>query len=57
VFTRPADLLPAITERLFAPWTEPRAMAVTLLYGAVLLFGYVAIRVITKPRRREEPPS
>ena len=57
VFTRPHDLLPAITERLFAPWTQPRALAVTLLYGAVVLFGYVAVRVITKPRRRDGAPS
>ena len=50
VFTRPADLWPAVTERLFAPWTQPSALAVTLLYGAMVLFGYVAVRVIMKPR-------
>lgn len=55
VFTRPGDLLPAVTERLFAPWTQPRAMAVTLVYGAVLLFGYVAVRVIMRPRQGGTP--
>ena len=55
VFTRPEDLLPAVTERLFAPWTQPRALAVTMLYGAVVLFGYVAVRVIMKPRRQDTP--
>jgi uncharacterized membrane protein len=54
VFTQPAGLLAAVTERLFAPWTQPRALAVTLLHGAVVLFGYVAIRVITRPRRGHE---
>jgi len=53
VFTRPADLWPAVTERLFAPWTQPRAMAVTLLYGAVVLFGYIAVRVIMKARAHD----
>ena len=56
VFTRPEDLLPVVTERLFAPWREPRAMAVTLLYGAVVLFSYVAVRVIMKPRPQDTPP-
>lgn len=54
VFTQPAGLLSAVTERLFAPWTQPRALAVTLLHGAVVLFGYVAVRVITRPRHTDE---
>ena len=57
VFTQPAGLLSAVTERLFAPWTQPRAMAVTLLHGAVVLFGYVAVRVIMRPRRRDDTQS
>ena len=50
VFTRPHNLLPAITERLFTPWTQPRALAVTVLYGAVILYGYIAVRLVMRPR-------
>jgi uncharacterized membrane protein len=57
VFTQPAGLMSAVTERLFAPWTQPRALAVTLLHGAVVLFGYVAVRVITRPRHVDETDS
>ncbi len=53
LFTQPAGLLSAVTERLFAPWTQPRALAVTLLHGAVVLFGYVAVRVIMRPRPQD----
>ena len=57
VFTQPAGLLSAVTERLFVPWTQPRALAVTLLHGTVVLFGYVAVRVIMRPRQRDGTQS
>jgi len=50
VFTRPHDVVPAVTGRLLEPWTQPRALAVTLLYGAVILYGYIAVRLIMRPR-------
>ena len=53
VLTQPMDLLREVTDRLFAPWLHPRTMAVTLLYGVVVLFGYVAVRVIMAPRAPE----
>jgi uncharacterized membrane protein len=53
VLTQPMDLLRVVVERLFAPWLHPRTMAVTILYGAVVLFGFVAVRIIMAPRERE----
>ena len=54
LLVQPQDLLADVTTRLFAPWLHPGAMAVTLLYGAVLLFGYVAVRVIMRPRPHDQ---
>jgi hypothetical protein len=34
------------------PWAHPRAFAVAMLYGSVLLFGYVAVRVLVSERGR-----
>lgn len=52
VLVQPMDLLRVVAERLLAPWHDPRAVAVTTLYGAVLLFGFVAVRIIMAPRSR-----
>jgi uncharacterized membrane protein len=54
LLTQPTDLLAVVGGRLFEPWMHPRAMVVTFVYGAVLLFGYVAVRVILKPRPQDE---
>lgn len=54
LLTQPADLLTSVAGRLFEPWLHPRALVVTLVYGAVLLFGYIAVRVILKPRAHDE---
>src|SRR5512143_3905738 len=35
----PGDLTRDVLARLFAPWSHPRALAVAMLYGSVLLFG------------------
>ena len=50
VLTQPMDLLRVVSERLFAPWLHPRTVAVTLLYGAIVLFGFVAVRILMTPR-------
>ena len=55
LIVKPADVLESVIDRLFEPWMHPRALAVTLLYGAVVLFGYVAVRVIMKPRPHHPP--
>jgi uncharacterized membrane protein len=53
VFTQPGGLLRDVVGRLLAPWAHPRAFAVAMLYGSVLLFGYVAVRVLMAPRPGE----
>ena len=46
VLTQPGDLFREILARVVDPWSHPRALAVAMLYGSVLLFGYVAVRVL-----------
>jgi uncharacterized membrane protein len=46
VLTQPGDLFREILARIVDPWSHPRALAVAMLYGSVLLFGYVAVRVL-----------
>ena len=46
VLTQPGDLFREILARLVDPWSYPRAIGMTVLYGSVLLFGYVAVRVL-----------
>ena len=55
VLTQPSDLLREIGERVLAPWSHPRALAVAALYGSLLLFGYVAVRVLMAPRPPADP--
>ena len=46
VLTQPGDLFLEVLARVVDPWSHPRALAVAVLYGSVLLFGYVAVRVL-----------
>jgi uncharacterized membrane protein len=46
VLTQPKGLFSEILARVMEPWAHPRAVAVAMLYGSVLLFGYVAVRVL-----------
>ena len=55
VLTQPHDLIREIGERVIAPWSHPRALAVAALYGSLLLFGYVAMRVLMAPRHPDDP--
>src|SRR5262245_51843717 len=52
VLTQPTDLLREVFARVTDPWSHPRAFAVAMLYGSVLLFGYVAVRVMVSEQRR-----
>jgi len=52
VLTQPKNLFAAILGRVVEPWEHPRAFAVAMLYGSVLLFGYVAVRVMVAEQRR-----
>ena len=52
VLTQPGDVFGGILERLVDPWAHPRTFAVAVLYGSVLLFGYVAVRVLASEQRR-----
>ena len=52
VLTQPGDLFREILARVVDPWSYPRAFAVAMLYGSVLLFGYVAIRVLVTEKAR-----
>lgn len=55
LLTQPDDLLRVIGSRLVAPWSHPRALAVALLYGSLMLFGYIAVRIILAPRPHDDP--
>ena len=55
LLTQPDDVLRVIGSRLIAPWSHPRALAVALLYGSLMLFGYIAVRVIMAPRPHDDP--
>ena len=57
LLTQPMDLLLVIAERISAPWQHPRTVAVTLVYGAVVFFGFVAVRIIMAPRRGTGTPD
>ena len=52
VLTQPGDLSREVLARLVDPWAHPRALAVAALYGSVLLFGYVAARVLVLSHAR-----
>lgn len=55
MLTQPTSLFPEILARVLEPWEHPRAFAVALLYGSVLLFGYVAMRVLVTDKVRSTP--
>ncbi len=55
LLTQPEDLLRDIGSRLIAPWGHPRALAVAALYGSLLLFGYIAVRVLMAARLHDDP--
>ncbi len=55
LLTQPEDLLRDIGGRLVAPWAHPRALAVAALYGSLLLFGYIAVRVLMAARPHDDP--
>jgi uncharacterized membrane protein len=57
VLTQPKDLLREILARVVDPWAHPRAFAVAMLYGSVLLFGYVAMRVMVTEQERSAPKA
>ena len=57
VLTQPGDLFREIVARVLDPWSHPRALAVAMLYGSVLLFGYVAMRVMVTEQRRGAPEA
>jgi hypothetical protein len=52
VLTQPRGLFAEILARLLDPWSYPRAIGVTVLYGSVLLFGYAAVRVLASSHAR-----
>jgi uncharacterized membrane protein len=52
VLTQPRGLFAEILTRLLDPWSYPRAIGMTVLYGSVLLFGYVAVRVLIPAQAR-----
>ena len=52
VLTQPGDLFREVLARVVEPWAHPRALAVAMLYGSVLLFGYVAVRILVAERGR-----
>jgi uncharacterized membrane protein len=57
VLTQPGDLFREILARVVEPWAHPRAFAVAMLYGSVLLFGYVAIRILVAEKARGAPEA
>ena len=52
VLTQPGDLFREVLARMADPWEHPRAFAVAMLYGCVLLFGYVAVRVLVTEKTK-----
>lgn len=50
VLTDPSGLFLDIADRLLNPTSHPRTYGVTLIFGMSLLLGYVALRVLTRPR-------
>jgi uncharacterized membrane protein len=50
VLTDPSGLFLDIADRLLNPASHPRTYGVTLIFGMSLLLGYVALRVLTRPR-------
>jgi len=52
VLTQPGDILREVIELVVDPWEHPRAFAVAMLYGSVLLFGYVAVRILASEQKR-----
>jgi uncharacterized membrane protein len=48
VLTDPSGLFLDITERLLSPAAHPRTYGVTLIFGAGLLLGYVALHVLAR---------
>lgn len=57
LLTQPDGLLRVIGSRLIAPWSHPRALAVAALYGSLILFGYIAVRVLMAPRPHDDPAA
>jgi len=57
VLTKPEGVFRAILARIVEPWEHPRAFAVAALYGSVLLFGYVALRVMVSEQKRDASRS
>lgn len=51
VITDPGPLLSDIAERLMNPFTDPKTIAVTVLFGIALTLGYVALHVLAEPAR------
>ena len=52
LLAQPGDLLREVLARVVDPWAYPRALALAMLYGSVLLFGYVAARILVSEQVR-----
>jgi uncharacterized membrane protein len=55
VLTDPRGLFTDIAVRLIYPFSHPRTLAVTLIYGGGLIVGYVAFRLLRVAMSAHEP--
>jgi len=53
IITNPAALFIDIADRFIHPLSHPRTMLMTLLFSAVLSFGYVTLAAIIKPGKEK----
>jgi uncharacterized membrane protein len=49
IATNPSGLFYEIADRLIHPWSHPRTMAVTAVFGIALALGYIALRLLFAP--------
>ncbi|MBZ0202290.1 MAG: DUF1361 domain-containing protein [Ignavibacteria bacterium] len=54
VLTNPVSLFIDIADRFIHPFSHPRTMLMTLLFSIVLIFGYVTLSALFRPRRAEK---
>lgn len=55
IVTDPTGLARDVLARVLNPWSYPRTVAVTLIYGGALLVGYVVFRTLSTTPPRSSP--
>lgn len=54
ILTNPVSLFIDIADRFIHPFSHPRTMLMTLLFSVVLIFGYVTLTALFRPRKAEK---